>query len=65
MAGGSIMKVLMIGGTGTISMAITRLLCQSGWEVYLLNRGSRREEMPASVHWIQADMISPPKVSLN
>ena len=35
------MKVLMIGGTGTISMAITRLLCQSGWEVYLLNRGSR------------------------
>ena len=29
------MKVLMIGGTGTISMAITRLLCQSGWEVYL------------------------------
>lgn len=50
------MKVLMIGGTGTISMAITRLLCQSGWEVYLLNRGSRREEMPGTVHWIQADM---------
>lgn len=41
------MKVLMIGGTGTISMAITRLLCQSGWEVYLLNRGSRRAEAPA------------------
>lgn len=50
------MKVLMIGGTGTISMAITRLLCQTGWEVYLLNRGSRREEMPGAVHWIQADM---------
>ncbi len=50
------MKVLMIGGTGTISMAITRLLCQTGWEVYLLNRGSRREEMPGTVHWIQADM---------
>ena len=50
------MKVLMIGGTGTISMAITRLLCQSGWEVYLFNRGSRREEMPGAVHWIQADM---------
>ena len=50
------MKVLMIGGTGTISMAITRLLCQSGWEVYLLNRGSRRAEDPAGIHWIQADM---------
>ena len=50
------MKVLMIGGTGTISMAITRLLCQSGWEVYLLNRGSRRAEAPADIHWIQADM---------
>lgn len=50
------MKVLMIGGTGTISMAITRLLCQTGWEVYLLNRGSRREEMPGTVNWIQADM---------
>ena len=50
------MKVLMIGGTGTISMAITRLLCQSGWEVYLLNRGSRQAEAPAGIHWIQADM---------
>lgn len=50
------MKVLMIGGTGTISMAITRLLCQSDWEVYLLNRGSRRAEAPAGIHWIQADM---------
>ena len=50
------MKVLMIGGTGTISMAITRLLCQSGWEVYLLNRGSRRAEASAGIHWIQADM---------
>ncbi len=47
------MKVLMIGGTGTISMAITRLLCQSGWEVYLLNRGSRRAEAPAGLHTVQ------------
>lgn len=50
------MKALMIGGTGTISMAITRLLTETGWEVYLLNRGSRKLEMPALVHWIQADM---------
>ena len=50
------MNVLMIGGTGTISMAVTQLLCRNGWEVYLLNRGSRRAEMPGTVHWIQADI---------
>lgn len=38
------MKVLFIGGTGTISMAITRLLAKRGDELYLLNRGSRSEE---------------------
>lgn len=35
------MKVLLIGGTGTISMAITRVLAKENHEVYLLNRGSR------------------------
>lgn len=32
------MKILMIGGTGTISSAITRLLAASGHELWLLNR---------------------------
>lgn len=50
------MKALLIGGTGTISMAITRLLVQKQWEVYLLNRGSRAAEVPEGIHWIQADM---------
>lgn len=35
------MKALFIGGTGTISMAITRLAVERGWELYLLNRGNR------------------------
>lgn len=35
------MKALFIGGTGTISMAITRQLAAKGWELTLLNRGSR------------------------
>lgn len=35
------MKALFIGGTGTISMAITRLAVERGWEIYLLNRGNR------------------------
>ena len=30
------MKILFIGGTGTISMAITRLLAEQGHELYLL-----------------------------
>lgn len=50
------MNALLIGGTGTISMAITRLLAQKGWEVHLLNRGTRRAEAPEGVHWIQADI---------
>lgn len=50
------MKVLLIGGTGTISMAITRLLVEKKWDVYLLNRGSRKQEVPDGVHWIEADV---------
>ncbi|GBU29215.1 hypothetical protein R84B8_02779 [Treponema sp. R8-4-B8] len=38
------MKVLFIGGTGTISSAITRRAAQLGWELYLLNRGNRKSE---------------------
>jgi len=38
------MKVLFIGGTGTISSAITRRAAQLGWELYLLNRGNRKGE---------------------
>lgn len=50
------MNALLIGGTGTISMAITRLLVQKGWEVHLLNRGTRKGEAPEGVHWMQADI---------
>ena len=51
------MKALFIGGTGTISMAITRLLAENpDWELYLLNRGSRQNELPANVRTIHADI---------
>lgn len=36
------MKALLIGGTGTISMAISKLLVQQGHELYLVNRGNRK-----------------------
>ncbi|MDR0377420.1 MAG: SDR family oxidoreductase [Spirochaetaceae bacterium] len=35
------MKVLLIGGTGTISAAISRRLLETGHQLYLLNRGNR------------------------
>ena len=38
------MKALFIGGTGTISSAISRLAVKSGWELFHLNRGNRKAE---------------------
>jgi nucleoside-diphosphate-sugar epimerase len=39
------MKALFIGGTGTISTAITRRLLAEGWELFLLNRGNRSGDL--------------------
>ncbi len=51
------MKALFIGGTGTISMAITRQLAENpDWELYLLNRGSRTSQLPENVKVINADI---------
>jgi len=53
------MRALFIGGTGTISMAITRQLAKHpDWELYLLNRGSRSTELPSNVHSIIADIAN-------
>ena len=50
-------KALFIGGTGTISMAITRqLAAEKEWELYLLNRGNRKEELPEGVKVICGDV---------
>lgn len=38
-----------LGVTGTISSAVTRLLAESGYELWLLNLGNRAAEMPAGV----------------
>ena len=51
------MKALFIGGTGTISAAIVRrLLRETDWEVWLLNRGNRNQVLPEGVHQIIADI---------
>lgn len=51
------MKALFIGGTGTISTAVVkRLVEELHWEVWLLNRGNRKNVLPDGVHQIIADI---------
>ncbi len=50
------MKVLFIGGTGTISSAITRKLATMDNEVWLLNRGNNNSKMPENVNFITCDI---------
>jgi nucleoside-diphosphate-sugar epimerase len=50
------MKILIIGGTGTISSAITRQLAASGHELWLINRGNRSDELPEGVRLVTGDI---------
>lgn len=50
------MKILLIGGTGTISGAIAKLLAQRGDDLTLLNRGNRAEDIPAGAKVICCDI---------
>lgn len=50
-------KALFIGGTGTISTAITKKVASEGeWELWLLNRCNRPEVIPEGVRTIVADI---------
>ena len=50
------MKILIVGGTGTISSAITRQLAASDHDLWLLNRGNRKDEVPANVKQVITDI---------
>lgn len=50
------MRILLIGGTGTISMAITRELAKRNEDLYLLNRGNRKVDVPGNVKLINVDI---------
>ncbi len=50
------MKALFIGGTGTISTSISKLLVSQGWDLYVLNRGSKNHILPKGVCPIKADV---------
>jgi len=57
------MKVLFIGGTGTISTAISKKLLQEGHDLYLLNRGNRNRELSTGAHSLVADVNDEAKVA--
>ena len=52
------LRVLYIGGTGTISASCVRLSVESGMSVSVLNRGnnSAAREMPQGVSWLPGDV---------
>ena len=49
------MKILLIGGTGTISSAISTQLKEAGHELTLLNRGKSKELLPPAVELLCGD----------
>lgn len=57
------MKVLFIGGTGTISTAISKKLAEGGHDLYLLNRGSRNNIFSGQVKELIADISEEEKVA--
>jgi len=50
------MKALFIGGTGTISSAVSELAVKKGIDLYLLNRGNRSELIPKGAKSIIGDI---------
>lgn len=49
------MKILMIGGTGTISYDATKYFLSCGHDVYLFNRGNRNTIQDLRLHYITGD----------
>ena len=55
------MRVLFIGGTGRISLAVSRQAISKGIDLYLLNRGSHNDEV-IGCHCVTADIQRPDDV---
>ncbi|HOU85353.1 MAG TPA: NAD-dependent epimerase/dehydratase family protein, partial [Spirochaetota bacterium] len=55
------MKILFIGGTGTISRAVSEKVIEEGHELYLLNRGN--SDLPEGALSIKADINNIDEVS--
>ena len=58
------MKVLFIGGTGTISNSITRQLAENkDYKLTILNRGNKNTDIPPSVRHITGDINNEAEVT--
>jgi nucleoside-diphosphate-sugar epimerase len=57
------MKALFIGGTGTISAAVSRNVLAQGWELYLLNRGNRNNLFSGKATEILGDINNEAEVA--
>jgi len=56
------LKILMIGGTGIISSAVSDLLLARGHELTLLNRGASVRPIPQGAEVLKADIRDPASV---
>lgn len=57
------MRILIIGGTGTISTAISQRLADSGHDLYIINRGNNNDKLRSSIKFITADINDEKAVS--
>ncbi len=53
------MKVLFVGGTGTISAGVSPAVIEKGMELYVLNRGRQEELLPMGATHLPADARDP------
>ena len=59
------LRVLFLGGTGTISTSCVRLAIETGMEVFVLNRGrnSAARHLPDGVTWLTGDVADDASLS--
>ena len=59
------LKVLYLGGTGTISASCVRLSAETGMDVFVLNRGNngKARDLPESVRILTGDVTDPDSLS--
>ena len=50
------MKVLFIGGSGLISTAVSELLMEEDFDLYLLNRGNNNSGLPKGIKYLIGDI---------
>lgn len=51
-------RVLLLGGTGTLSSAVLKEAMSHGWNVTILNRGFRQKELPVGTNVIIGDFYN-------